>query len=270
MTDVFEERFVVFIDILGFRSMVKAASRDPDGMIAKRVDTALEIIQDMQLLGTDEVDAQHGIDGFHSHIFSDCIVMSVAPDSFAVSKLFIRLAKLTIKLMEHGVWIRGGMSKGLISKRINTPWGPAIVEAYKVESEVAKYPRLALSKSALDFIHNHMNKKHEDGLIVRDSDDGVWSLSPITWALRSSYGHPPMLTEQLAMRIKENLDEVHKETVDNPGVFQKIDWLCDHWSKHITPKDDWPRDDWPRDDWPNHDWPTKGCRTYNKSTVNLI
>ncbi len=253
MVSVFEERFVVFIDILGFGSMVSAASREPNGPTAKRVDTALTIIQNMRLLEGDSVATRQAIDGFHSHIFSDCIVMSVDPDSFAVSKLFVQLAKLTVNLMGEGVWIRGGMSKGLISRRRSTPWGPAIVEAYKVESELAKNPRLALSKSALDFVRHEMDRKQEDGLIVRDSD-GVWSLSPMTWALRSSYGQRPMLTENLASRIKRHLEEAHEQTVDNPGVFQKIDWLCDHWNKHV---------------WPEQDRPEFDCRTSTRKRSGL-
>ncbi|MDE0984749.1 MAG: hypothetical protein OSA52_08840 [Yoonia sp.] len=253
MEDVFEERFVVFIDILGFGSMVSSASREPNGAIAKRVDTALTIIENMRLLGADPVDTRQTIGGFRSHIFSDYIVMSVDLDSFTVSKLFVQLAKLTVTLMGEGVWIRGGMSKGLISRRQSTPWGPAIVEAYRVESELAKNPRLALSKSALDFVRNQMDQKQEDGLILRDSD-GVWSLSPMTWALRSSYGQPPMLTEYLAMRIKRHLEEAHQQTVDNPGVFQKIDWLCDHWNKHV---------------WLEQNRPDFDCRTSTRKRSGL-
>jgi hypothetical protein len=239
LSDIFEHRFVVFIDILGFGAMVSAASRDPDGEVAKRVDQALSIIQNMSLLEKDVVDTVSSIDGFHSHIFSDCIVMSVKPNPLAVSKLFIELAKLTVNLMSIGVWIRGGMSHGLISKRKSTPWGPSVVEAYNVESQLAVNPRIALSKTAHDFVVNQMDKKQEDSLIVRD-EDGIWSLAPFVWALRSSYGQNVILTEEIGNSIKGHLEISHRDTVDNPKVFKKIDWLSWQWDTHVKPKDGHP------------------------------
>ncbi len=242
MSDIFEKRFVVFIDILGFGAMVSDAAKRPGGQIAKRVDTALTIVGNMKLLEGDRVDPVENIAGFHRHIFSDCIVMSVEPDPLAVSKLFIELAKLTVNLMSQGVWIRGGMSLGAISKRRSTPWGPAIVEAYRVESNLAVNPRIALSKSALDFVKKKMDRKEEDRLIVR-GEDGVWSLAPIVWALRDSYGNGPFLTEETALRIKDHLERSHKETVDNPGVFKKIDWLSEQWDTHVKPANGYPEFD---------------------------
>ncbi|MBB5720716.1 hypothetical protein FHS72_000320 [Loktanella ponticola] len=242
MSEIFEKRFVVFIDILGFGAMVSAASKDPDGKIAKRVDQALSIIHKMSLLEVDVVDTTGSINGFHSHIFSDCIVMSVKPESFAVSKLFIELARLTVDLMSIGVWIRGGMSHGLISKRRSTPWGPSVVEAYNVESQLAVNPRIALSKTAHDFVVTQMDRKQEESLIVRD-EDGIWSLAPFVWALRSSYEQNEILTEEKGNSIKKHLEVAHRDTVDNPKVFKKIDWLSWQWDTHVKPRNGHPRFD---------------------------
>lgn len=85
MSDIFEERFVVFIDMLGFGAMVSDAAKRPEGAIAKCVDTSLTITANMKLLEGDRFDPVESIAGFHNHIFSDCIVMSVQPDPLAVS-----------------------------------------------------------------------------------------------------------------------------------------------------------------------------------------
>lgn len=105
-------------------------------------------------------------------------MLSVTPKPEAVSRLFMELAKLTIDLMAMGIWIRGGASLGPISKRETTPWGPAVVAAYKFESTLEVNSRIALDKMALKFIQESMTKKEDNKLIVRD-DDGVWSSNAI-------------------------------------------------------------------------------------------
>jgi hypothetical protein len=235
MDEIFEERFVVFLDILGFSSMVSAAAKDPYGESARQVETALTIIENMKLIEGDRVDQNSSIVGYRSHIFSDCIVMSVPESKEAVSKLFIELAKLTVNLMAIGVWIRGGMSSGKISRKATTPWGPAIVEAYRIESELAENPRIALSKSAIKFVTEKLDDKEKNGLIIRDND-GVWALAPFVWSLRDSYGGGIYLTQEIGDKIKTHLEEAYSQTVDNPRVFRKIDWLSHAWDDQVKPK----------------------------------
>ncbi|MFQ6552272.1 hypothetical protein AAD018_008000 [Aestuariibius insulae] len=235
MSSVFEERFVIFIDILGFADMISEAKRSPAGEMAERVDKALTRIENMGLHGPDRVCPEPSIDGYHSHIFSDCIVISVSPEPSAVSKLTIELAKLTLSLMEIGVWIRGGMSHGQISRKKTAPWGPAIVEAYEVESKLAVFPRIALSESAVQFFDQSAESSKEDRFLIRDSD-GVWSLAPFIWAAHDSKTERPFLTEVRAKNIKEKLEEAHRRIVDKPAVFRKIDWLIEKWDWHLKPE----------------------------------
>lgn len=230
--EIFEERFVVFIDILGFREMVLHAAKEPLGNEAKRVQDALARIQEINFDESGE-NSQSGEPQDHrTHIFSDCIIISISLSGEKVWQVFKKLAELTVDLMMLGVWIRGGMSVGKVSKNHKTPWGPAIVEAYAIESEIAIYPRLALSKSALSFIDSTMGPKRELGLIARGTD-GVWALVPITWALKKHSGLPPYLTRGKAEEIKKKLGYAYEEATVNPRVYQKINWIRRDWNKLI-------------------------------------
>jgi len=216
MGDVFEERFVVFIDILGFGAMVTRAACCQ--IEAERIDSALEKIKKLENISIDQC---------RSHIFSDCIYISVPKKRSLVSKLFKELAELTIDLMREGVWIRGGIVLGNISKRDDIPWGPALVEAYRIESQVAEFPRICFGASALKYVRYQMDGKERDNLIRR-APDGVWALQPIIWTLSYDY-----LQRSIAKEIMTKLDSARAETVDNPKVFKKINWLCKAWNNQI-------------------------------------
>ncbi|CTQ31298.1 hypothetical protein [Jannaschia rubra] len=236
MSEILEERFVVFIDILGFGAMVRQAARDPDGEMANRVAAALKVIEDLGQSRGDIVFPSKSNSDFHSHAFSDCIVMSVVPSAEVVAELFVVLAKLTLDLMEIGVWIRGGMSHGLISKTRTTPWGPAIVEAYEVESKLAINPRIAMGKSAVEFVNRAATGVQKDDRLVRD-DDGVWSLEPFVWVRSDAREKLPYLTKEKARRIKSELESAHEGVVDSPRIFSKIEWLRERWDSQLKPKD---------------------------------
>lgn len=84
-----------------------------------------------------------------------------------------------------------------------------------------------------------MDGKQQESLIVRD-EDGIWSLAPFVWALRSSYSQNIILTEEMGNSIKEHLEVAHRDTVDNPSVFKKIDWLSWQWDTHVKPENGHP------------------------------
>lgn len=158
--------------------------------------------------------------------------MSVPKDSRAVSWLFREVSKLYINLLERGVLIRGGMTIGDISTDPEAPWGPAVVEACHIESTIAEYPRIAFSKSALEYAQTEMDRKEEDHLIAR-GDDGVWALSPFVWGLKTLRNGQAMLTRKSGKKIKDQLESAHKNIVSSPKIFRKIDWLVYEWDEKV-------------------------------------
>ena len=104
----------------------------------------------------------------------------------------------------------------------------AINEAYRIENEVAKYPRICLSRAAVSKL-NDMGFFETTQPISRD-EDGVWSINVINFMLGLiMFEHPDAPPEEDLNRIKIELDKAHEKLVDSPDKFQKIDWLCDVW-----------------------------------------
>ena len=231
----FRKRIVVFIDILGFASHVTQAASEDSADKAKQIDGA---VLDIKRLGNSP--------NSETHIFSDSAIISVKDDPSEIQDLFRNLTYLTWSLMIKGVFIRGGVSYGKVSKDKNKPWGPAIIEAYKIESSVARYPRLALARSALEFLRSkHLEEKLES--ISRDHD-GVYSIDVIPTCFTQAKSDA-IVANEIGIAtpttadfcsIKNHLDKAYDSAVDVPRIFAKITWLCREWdlsaAKHHNEK----------------------------------
>lgn len=215
----FDDRCVVFLDILGFRESVKAASSDDSK--AQKLDHALEKIQNLGKTKGSEIDSSRVT------VFSDSVVISVNQEIQDVISLLEQLAKMLWTLMVDGVWMRGGITVGKLSKSPDRPWGPAFIEAYDTEVKLANYPRLVVSRKMIEWLNEHT--EHRQLLpIKRDENEGVYFVDAIGEGLKSRVGNLPLNGSNLAM-IKFHLDKEYIENTDNPNVFQKFAWLRKEW-----------------------------------------
>ena len=143
----YENRVVCFLDILGFKEHIKATLVQEEDD-EERIDSLVEALDLMKYL-VDKVD--HGVESSHRVTqFSDSIVIS-----FDVREpgqrlfTFCSLLWVFINLTRRGVLIRGGISEGKIVHTDKVLFGPAMNEAYRLESEVAIYPRVIVAESVL-------------------------------------------------------------------------------------------------------------------------
>ena len=219
----FRDRLVVFIDILGFANHVSEAASSKSITKARQIDQAL---LDIKKLGTNP-DSE-------THIFSDSAIISASNDPVEIEKLFRNLSILTWSLMTKGVWIRGGISFGMVSKDKNKPWGPAIVEAANTEAQIASFPRIALASSALDLL-SKSSLLLKVTSVSRDQD-GVFSLDAVRKGFEFCLTEGGQNDVKLDVpnisdlaTIKKQLDAAFDTAVDNPEIFKKIGWLCRQW-----------------------------------------
>lgn len=85
--------------------------------------------------------------------FSDTLVLA-APvvrnnEEAAIGGLVIQAAWLQLNLMTAGFFARGGLSLGRVYIRDGLVFGPALVEAYELESRMAVNPRVVLGPSVV-------------------------------------------------------------------------------------------------------------------------
>lgn len=133
---VYEQRAVLFLDILGFSELVQAGR-------ANRLLGALEHLQGRAL----EISEEGKLD---FTAFSDCVVVS-APmlDGRGALQVVHYAQFLALDLLAKGFLTRGAIVSGELYHRGSIVLGPALVHAYRLESKKALYPRILVSHSIL-------------------------------------------------------------------------------------------------------------------------
>jgi hypothetical protein len=134
---------VLFLDLLGVRAMNRGA---PEAVQRRLEDLDRAVTGTFRdILGPD---APHP-----AAFFSDTLVLASPLDAggdeeAAVTELVLDAARLQLDLLTAGFFARGGLSLGLFHVREGLIFGPALVEAYELESRHAVHPRVVLSKEA--------------------------------------------------------------------------------------------------------------------------
>lgn len=148
MNTVYKDRYIVFIDILGFKDIVNKSNNDN-----KKAEEILENLKCIERIKkeNDEIFKLTSINR-RVTIFSDSIIISyplLHSESGCFLSLVLDIIYITIELLDKGVYIRGGMTYGKLYHENNICFGPAMVEAYSLEQE-AIYPRIIIDKKTIE------------------------------------------------------------------------------------------------------------------------
>ena len=94
--------------------------------------------------------------------FSDSIVVSevVRDEHIGVIRLVGYASYLWWKFLAKGVLTRGGLSVGDLRHKDGIIFGPAMNEAYELESQVATYPRIVLSNDLQRSLLQELVREH--------------------------------------------------------------------------------------------------------------
>lgn len=250
----YENRVIAFIDILGFKEIIKQSEQDTSKIelvhsileYLKALETTdkwtlqlLEIEEDAQKRGVENFDLRNRI---NTTAFSDSIVVSVKVDGNVnemTSTLIVNLSYVGAMLLEKGILIRGGITLGNIIHRENgIVFGQGLIDAYILETKNAKYPRLVLSNKlikSLNYpIETKKNRYPYHQYIERFDDGCVGFHQMIHYQVLQS------LTEMTSSRLQHSLDKVRKVIIrgldssfEHPDVFEKFNWLKEQYNNLI-------------------------------------
>ncbi|WP_156873807.1 hypothetical protein [Perlucidibaca piscinae] len=170
---MYENRFIAFIDLLGFGSLVEKSATDNDlpGKIFSALSSLqpktieeeayasinhelcppeeLENVRALLKRMTQNMKALHPVTITY---FSDSLVISALSDDVISSQMILDLlAKLSIKLWsEHSLLLRGGITEGKLIHQEGGPlFGPAMNRAYYLESKLAINPRILIDNECI-------------------------------------------------------------------------------------------------------------------------
>lgn len=212
----YEKRIIAFIDILGFKNIVRNENE------CEKINAILKI---PYLIRRDASPKILKLSGVMMTSISDSIVISVKiNDPSAMNKIVRIVSVLAQSLLSYaGLLLRGGISLGKIVHDEEIVYGPGLVNAYELESKLAIYPRIIISEKDLDeIVHQHKQisaknhyeefKKDKDGILYLD----IFKLS----------------NENELYKYLNVLEE--SRTNDILRIRQKKDWIKQEIKEHMV------------------------------------
>jgi hypothetical protein len=250
----YEKRLVAFIDILGFKEIVKQSEKDISKV--ELINSVLDYLKnlevsekwDLRLVEIEEDAQKRGIENFDIRnktnvtAFSDNIVVSVRVEdniNEMTSTLITHLTYIGAVLLEKEILFRGGLTVGnLIHNNNGIVFGQGLIDAYKLESCNAKFPRVILSDNLLNELNYPIETKRNrypyHQYLDRFDDGCVGFHQMIYYQVIENW------TEMTADILIESLSKVRKVIVngldssfEKPDVFEKFKWLKEHYNKLI-------------------------------------
>lgn len=231
----YSERVVGFVDILGFGDLVRRA--DQDSVLRAQIVAALNIVRSVKppIPGDTDLRVQN---------FSDSLIISArdTPDGFW--HLLMAIDAVANQLLQMGVFMRGGVAVGGMLHNDELAFGVGVNEAYRLESTVARVPRVALSAKAIQrailyAAHDEVAKTYLDARLLRDSD-GVWFLHYL--AVLGIFNQQPEISGDRirhpsfdrGIAIRDEIQRKIEETLDEPDVYAKLKWFALYWNKEVA------------------------------------
>ncbi len=254
----YERRIVAFIDILGFKEIVKQSEQDTTKI--ELLYSVLDFLKgwetsdkwDLKFVEIEEDAQKKGVDNFdirgktNTTSFSDSIVVSVKVGENVnemTSTLVVNLAYIGAILIEKGILFRGGLTIGNILHNDNgTVFGQALIDAYHLETKSAKYPRIVLSDKLIRELNYPIETKRNRfpyHQYIDRFEDGCIGFHQMNY-----YQVIESWTEMTSEKMIDSLAKVRKTIIngldnsfENPDVFEKYKWLKEQYNKLIILSD---------------------------------
>lgn len=158
----YEDHFVAMLDILGFSNLVNMETNN------YAIAGCLDLVERMTKTG--KLIEATKFYNLKSAIISDSIVLSIKSDGAdAFYTLCRAISAIWITFAENNMVLRGGITRGkLLHLNNNVVFGPALVDAHRLESEIAIYPRIVIDKTIEDYLVNdpsmwrYFTEDHDD------------------------------------------------------------------------------------------------------------
>lgn len=227
----YEDRLVLFVDILGFKKIIEHSASDPSEI--KRV---IKAIQRLKEIGSGDLFESKQVTQF-----SDCLVASYRVDErSAVFEMIVEVGFALVELVEMGFLLRGGISVGKLIHDEDLVFGPALVRAYELESKVAINPRVVVGSEVLGYARKFPAEHHDPheeanyvGKFLKRDSDNQQAIDYVSWSgVVEALGGENLMYAGSLGKVAAILDAGLKAT--DPGVKAKYEWLLARYEEDIA------------------------------------
>jgi hypothetical protein len=240
----FQQRFIAFVDVLGFSGIAKRMSTD--NTLFMTIRDALKNLdrqsRDFQRYRRERRVKREAIlrKGFVRLIgesslqmtaFSDCYVLSETSPAWHVLSA---VQALGARFLAEGILTRGAVVHGKAYHNGRVLFGPGIVDAYRLETEVAKYPRILVTDSVREAVWGNHEGLWKGELLKRDVD-GCWFVNVLvpsvsSWAPLSDLAIKRDVRSHLK-KVRRSLMQAWDRAESNAAHKSKVWWLIHRFNK---------------------------------------
>lgn len=230
----YQDRLIVFIDILGFKNIIKKTTNADGTDVPSEIDHIYSVYKLIKSVLSIDVKTDNSDSDIT--IFSDTIVITFVIET-GKNILFnhlLRITNITVNLISKGILCRGSIVRGKVIHNNDIIFGPGLVEAYLYESKAALYPRIIVSPEIINYAAEYgtyaqeKEKRVLSQFLAYDTD-GMYYINYISPnGTQMKYENRPeyfkMLYKLISSNINNNLP---------PDVRIKYLWLKDKYNKKI-------------------------------------
>ncbi|WP_338838355.1 hypothetical protein WDR10_14000 [Kurthia gibsonii] len=221
------ESIVCFTDILGFSNLIKNTSDSDKGEILKDLHKHLNYCYKE----LDELNPYCSV-----KTFTDNIILAYPKHGDGESQygsLITSFGRFQLNMILKGYFTRGGIALGNYYGDEIFAYGPALIEAYELESNKANYPRIVLSEKMVELISNHIAEFYGGSgapqiqEILCDKEDNICFINYLE-CIEEDFQEGGNLSQYLEIikSHKNQIESAIKYNLRNPKVMTKYSWVA--------------------------------------------
>ncbi len=251
----YEKRIIAFIDILGFRELIKDSEKNP-----ATLEKIYEIIKyfknwekpeswNLKTIEIEEDAQKKGLANFDLSnkstctCFSDSIIVSIKISdgdiNSSLSTLIANISYIGSYIIQKGILLRGSITIGNIIHQDNgIILGQGFIDAYNLESKLATFPRIVVSDKLIKELNYPLEAKRNrypyHQYLTRDKDGCIGFNQLKYFEVVQSW------TEMKENILKDALDKARKVIIEGldysfelPSVHSKYQWLKNEYNSLI-------------------------------------
>ncbi|WP_045443739.1 hypothetical protein [Citrobacter sp. S-77] len=237
---IHRKSYCAFLDVLGFSARTSASyiNGTEDTLLAEFHHILTESLSSL------EEDTDESMLYFKS--FTDNVVLAHPDFSSEMESEFglilYPIREYQFKMALNGFFIRGGLAVGQLFMDKNSVYGAALLESYRLESNVAVNPIVVLCDDTMKLVDEHL-KYYAKGVAPQLRDvlkgpDGRYFINYLMECIIDGMYGQHLDTNSLILH-KQQIEKALKNYATIPTVFSKFAWLasyhnyfCDMISKH--------------------------------------
>lgn len=248
---IYTNRAVAFLDVLGFQNKLKEFEDEAIQFYSDFVANNVEDDTDEDDVGgrvyysqkaTDFIETFNKAiskldnDKFSYYLFSDNICITAKKISNdgekSLVELLLVISELYFEFVQKGYFLRGGIDYGLFIDKASIALGVPLATAYKMESSLAVFPRIILSKDFVKQLSNHI-------AIDEYEIDSILNSSLVKVSCEIQYLN--VFNHIFKVEDKEYFFEKYNHYISenllsssiSESIFLKYKWLADEFNSFI-------------------------------------